>query len=171
MSHTVKPAGEAFDRSHYPADAIFFFDFDGVLASQDEEKVFRLPEGPLERNELESMADLAGIDHSLYPNTRYLRHLIHQGHALHTLPEAHQEAVEFAYDLEEREDPYFIMTARSGLYAVERLMQLIAAGDQVPDPRTTLIDPDLVIRESTPGRPQVEKAPRVAKRSSPPMLT
>jgi LacI family transcriptional regulator len=55
--------------------------------------------------------------------------------------------------------------------AVERLMQLIAAGDQVPDPRTTLIDPDLVIRESTPGRPQVEKAPRVAKRSSPPMLT
>lgn len=33
--------------------------------------------------------------------------------------------------------------------AVDRLMQLIAAGDQLPEPRVTLIDPDLVIREST----------------------
>lgn len=42
--------------------------------------------------------------------------------------------------------------------AVERLMQLISAGDQLPEPRTTLIDPDLVIRESTPGRPVADKA-------------
>jgi len=33
--------------------------------------------------------------------------------------------------------------------AVERLMRLIAAGDQLPEPRITQIDPDLVIREST----------------------
>jgi LacI family transcriptional regulator len=33
--------------------------------------------------------------------------------------------------------------------AVERLMKLIAAGDQLPEPRVTQIDPDLVIREST----------------------
>lgn len=33
--------------------------------------------------------------------------------------------------------------------AVDRLMQLIAAGDQLPEPRATLIDPELVIREST----------------------
>jgi LacI family transcriptional regulator len=33
--------------------------------------------------------------------------------------------------------------------AVERLMRLIAAGDQLPEPRVTQIDPDLVIREST----------------------
>lgn len=33
--------------------------------------------------------------------------------------------------------------------AVERLMQLIAAGEQLPEPRVTLIDPELVIREST----------------------
>ncbi len=31
--------------------------------------------------------------------------------------------------------------------AVERLMQLIAAGDSLPEPRVTQIDPDLVIRE------------------------
>jgi LacI family transcriptional regulator len=33
--------------------------------------------------------------------------------------------------------------------AVERLMQLIAAGDHLPEPQVTLIDPELVIREST----------------------
>ena len=36
--------------------------------------------------------------------------------------------------------------------AVDRLMSLIAAGDHLPEPRATLIDPELVIRESTPGR-------------------
>lgn len=33
--------------------------------------------------------------------------------------------------------------------AVDRLMQLITAGDQLPEPRVTLIDPELIIREST----------------------
>jgi LacI family transcriptional regulator len=35
--------------------------------------------------------------------------------------------------------------------AVDRLMRLISAGDQLPEPVVTLIDPDLVIRESTGG--------------------
>ena len=33
--------------------------------------------------------------------------------------------------------------------AVDRLMRLIGAGDQLPEPRVTLIDPELIIREST----------------------
>jgi LacI family transcriptional regulator len=33
--------------------------------------------------------------------------------------------------------------------AVDRLMRLIAAGEQLPEPRVTQIDPDLVVREST----------------------
>ncbi|MHB1101969.1 MAG: LacI family DNA-binding transcriptional regulator [Devosia sp.] len=33
--------------------------------------------------------------------------------------------------------------------AIDRLMQLIAAGDQLPEPRVTLIDPELIIRAST----------------------
>lgn len=36
--------------------------------------------------------------------------------------------------------------------AVDRLMQLISAGDQLPEPRVTLIDPELVIRDSTRAR-------------------
>jgi LacI family transcriptional regulator len=35
--------------------------------------------------------------------------------------------------------------------AVERLMRLIAAGDDLPEPHVTLIDPELVLRESTIG--------------------
>jgi LacI family transcriptional regulator len=33
--------------------------------------------------------------------------------------------------------------------AVDRLMRLISAGDQLPEPRITLIDPELIVREST----------------------
>jgi LacI family transcriptional regulator len=35
--------------------------------------------------------------------------------------------------------------------AVDRLMRLISVGELLPEPRVTLIDPDLVIRESTLG--------------------
>ncbi len=37
--------------------------------------------------------------------------------------------------------------------AVERLMRLIAARDHLPEPRVTLIDPELVIRDSTLAQP------------------
>ncbi|MHB1103166.1 MAG: hypothetical protein ACYC0C_10425 [Devosia sp.] len=36
--------------------------------------------------------------------------------------------------------------------AIDRLMQLIAAGDQLPEPRVILIDPELIIRASTRAR-------------------
>ena len=35
--------------------------------------------------------------------------------------------------------------------AVDRLMRLISSVDRLPEPRATLIDPELVIRESTRG--------------------
>lgn len=37
--------------------------------------------------------------------------------------------------------------------AVERLMALMAAGDTLPEPRVTMLDPELVIRDSTAGNP------------------
>jgi LacI family transcriptional regulator len=40
--------------------------------------------------------------------------------------------------------------------AVDRLMRLISSVDQLPEPRVTLIDPELVIRESTGGRNRSE---------------
>lgn len=38
--------------------------------------------------------------------------------------------------------------------AVQRLVRLIASRDRLPEPRVTMIDPGLVIRESTAGRPR-----------------
>jgi len=122
MSFTIQNADTAFDRSRYPEDTLFFFDFDGVLATQCEEKVFRLPEEPMERRRLEEKAVFAEINPGLYPSTQYLRHLVWQYYAHGTLPDAHTEAVEFARSLTDNGDPYFIVTARSGLWAVQRML-------------------------------------------------
>lgn len=160
MSHTIQPAGEAFNRSHYPDDAIFFFDFDGVLADQDEEKLFRLPEHPLERDELEAMADLCGIDHRLYPNTGYLRHLIFQSQSFDTIPKAHHEATAFTFWLEQRRDPFFIVTARSGLWAVDRMMGFVHHHGLTPQEvfclgRSSKADLLAKLRQDWPERPFV----------------
>lgn len=125
MGFSVKQADDAFERGHYPDDAIFFFDFDGVLATQCEEKVFRLPEKDMERRRLEELADLVGIHHELYPNTGYLRHIVYQIMAHGTTPEPHTEAVRFAHELDLLGDPYFILTARTATAAVKRMLQFV----------------------------------------------
>jgi DNA-binding LacI/PurR family transcriptional regulator len=51
--------------------------------------------------------------------------------------------------------------------AVERLMQLISSVDQLPEPRVTLIDPELVIRESTGGRNSHETKAAERRRPGP----
>lgn len=125
MNHIIKPAGEAFSRDDYPDDAIFFFDFDGVLADQEEEKIFRLEETPMERNELEILAGLMGIEASLYPSTKSLRHLVYQAQVFDLPVKSHPEALEFAQDLSDALQPFSIVTARSGLWAVERMLNFV----------------------------------------------
>lgn len=125
MIFSVKPAGEAFTRNAYPENALFFFDFDGVLADQEEEKVYRLEDTPLERGELEALARLHGMDPSLYPSTGYLRHLIYQSQVFDLPVKPHTPAVEFARDLCDTGNPYFVVTARSGRYAVDRMMRFV----------------------------------------------
>lgn len=125
MNHLIKPAREAFRLGDYPADALFFFDFDGVLADQEEEKVYRLEESVGEREQLEVLARFSGIRSALYDCTRYLRHLLFQAMRSGDPVEPHPEAVEFVYDLHETARPFFIVTARSGLYAVQRMMSFL----------------------------------------------
>lgn len=122
MHHIRKPAEQAFETFDYPDNAIFFFDFDGVLADQVEEKVFRLEGSNAEHGHLEMLARMHGIDHTLYPNTRYLRHLLHQTQAYGYPVKPHLEAVDFARELSMQQKPYFIVTARSGFYAVRRMI-------------------------------------------------
>lgn len=125
MTHIIKPAEQAFDMSDYPEDAIFFFDFDGVLADQVEEKVFRLEGSDAEHGHLEMLARMHGIDASLYPNTRYLRHLLHQTQAYGYPVKPHLEAVDFARELGMYQKPFYIVTARSGFYAVRRMITFL----------------------------------------------
>lgn len=122
-------AGAPLRREDFPSDALFFFDFDGVLASQVEEKVFRLDEIDGEREALESTALYYGIEPSLYPNTRYLRHLVFQGARGGHQIEPHKEMLDFAQWID---DPFFIITARSGLYAVNRMMEFLTEHELEP---------------------------------------
>jgi hypothetical protein len=125
MGFIIQHGGEAFQRNRYSSDAIFFFDFDGVLATQCEEKIFRMDERPMERRRLEEKAVFANVDPALYPSTNYLRHMVFQSYAVGSIPDPHQEAVSFARSLSGLGDPYFIVTARSGLWAVRRMLDFV----------------------------------------------
>jgi len=132
MSHLIQTANEAFYHHGYAADSIFFFDFDGVLADQEEEKVYRLPESGKERAHLEAIGKLNGIDASLYHSTRYLRHLIYQANAFGEPIKPHLAAVKFARHLTTTRQPYFIVTARSGFWAVQRMIQFCQQWELYP---------------------------------------
>lgn len=107
----------------FPEDAIFFFDFDGVMIEQCEEKLYQLESGEDERTRLELMANEHLIDHTLYP-TDYLRHLIYQ--AVTPEPCKSFAPVErLIGQIELQGNPYFIVTSRSGTYALKRVFNFL----------------------------------------------
>lgn len=118
-------AGDPLYLEAFPKDTMFFFDFDGVLATQCEEKVFRLAEVEGERDALEPLAREHGIDPSLYPNTAYLRHLVYQVVRGTSAVKRNTSMVSFMRKLEERGSPTFVITARSGRNAVKRMMSFL----------------------------------------------
>lgn len=160
MSHVVQTANEAFYWHGYAADTIYFFDFDGVLADQEEEKVFRLDEVENERAHLEAISKLNGIDPSLYHSTRYLRHLIYQANSLGEPIKPHMEAVEFAQHLSRTKQPFFIVTARSGFWAVQRMIRFCQQWEIYPQETFCLgrLSKAILlahVREEWPDRPFV----------------
>lgn len=159
MIHLTKPAHDAFNRADYPDNAIFFFDFDGVLADQEEEKLYRLPEGSLERGQLVAKAELIGIDAGLY-STAYLRHLVYQALECDSHVFLHNEAARMAGDLQQAGEPFFIVTARSGFFAVQRLMATLAWARLYPQEvfclgRSSKADLLVKLRLDWPDRPFV----------------
>jgi hypothetical protein len=119
VNYLTLPSGFRPERSSFPPNSIFVFDFDGVLTSQMEEQVYRLSEIENERKRLEHHAGTAGIDASLY-STPYLRHLVFQSR-YDRVCQPHVLA-EFARELDV---PYFVLTLRSGLHALQRMMTFL----------------------------------------------
>lgn len=126
MSYLTLPNDYWPVRASYPPNSIFVFDFDGVLIHQNEEKLYRLNEIEGERSRLEDLARLTGIDPTLY-STPYLRHLVFQ--ARYDGPCRPHVLTEFARSLAE---PYFVLTARSGFHAVQRMVSYLDVMDLNP---------------------------------------
>ncbi len=123
MTYRILLPGEKVAMADFPDDAIYFFDFDGCIAMQCEEKLFRLPEGAGERRRLEVIAERVGIDASLY-NTQYLRHLVFQAATQYAI-ERYGPVFNLIAEVDDALTPYFVMTARSGLYAIKRMLAFL----------------------------------------------
>jgi hypothetical protein len=120
MSYLTLPSGFQPVRESFPPNSIFLFDFDGVLICQTEEKIFRLDWIEGERSRLEEMAMQFGIDPTLY-DTFYLRHLVFQARYDNVICKPHC-LTDFARSLDV---PYFVLTLRSGLHAVHRMLNYL----------------------------------------------
>jgi hypothetical protein len=105
---------------------VYIFDFDGVISSRFEDDIYRLPPQDDEIQLIEAAAKRFQI-HCEGMEQRYQRHLLYQAAAWKIgLPIQSGPALEEAIDAGRRAQ-LFILTARSGWHAVERLRQFVQA--------------------------------------------
>ena len=121
------PTLQRFD-SDFKASAgppVAIFDFDGVLCAPREDLVYKLPERPGERGELDPAARHYGIDPDLY-DTPYLRHLTLQAILVDrgTMPEP-GPLLALARELSQADRAFFVLTARSGRAAIDRALAFL----------------------------------------------
>lgn len=110
----------------------YIFDFDGVIADQFDDLIYKMNVRENEIKEIETIRKKIKINCSDY-DINYQRHLIYQSIALNLSIEIDKgpafPAVEFA---EEHDIPYFILTARSGYYANKRLYNFLYSNNLNP---------------------------------------
>jgi hypothetical protein len=101
------------------------FDFDGVLCDPIEDFVYKLPEQPQERAMLAKVARHYDIDDILY-DVPYLRHLVLQAilYERHVLANA-GPLLGLATEMSSARRPFFILTARSGRAAIQRVFSFL----------------------------------------------
>jgi hypothetical protein len=110
---------------------VYIFDFDGVIASRTDDDIYKLPPTIDELGLLSTAAECFGI-HCHGMEQRYQRHLLYQAAAwfLQLLLEPGPAFLQ-ARDSGQRSQ-LFILTARSGWYAVERLRKFVSSSDIIP---------------------------------------
>jgi len=137
---TLDPAlrmAEPDAASNYPTrvsvarDAVYIFDFDGVIASANEDRLYKAPLSDEERTFTVRAAHQLDIRcEGMEP--RYQRHLVHQAALwIMNIPIAPGPLLEKAQEAN-REAKFFILTARSGWYAVERCRDFLRANRLLP---------------------------------------
>lgn len=112
--------------------AVAVFDFDGVLCDPIEDRVYRLAETPGERDRMKRLAPHYGLDPDLY-DTPYLRHLLLQAVlAEHRHLPAAGPLLPLCKELSATARPFFVLTARSGMAAIKRMLGFVEAHSIMP---------------------------------------
>ncbi len=124
---------EAFDPETFPInrESLYVFDFDGVLCSASDEDVYQLDEVAAEEELLQRMSNHFGIpcDHMAQ---KYRRHLLYQAAADRTGEEMREGPCIEVYDKALAIAPGFVLSARSGWYAIERARAFLAKRNHLP---------------------------------------
>jgi hypothetical protein len=112
-------------------NSVYIFDFDGVIASRADDDIYKLSPTTDELTLLSTAADCFGI-HCGGMEQRYQRHLLYQAAAwCLELPIEPGPAFFEAKDSGQRAQ-MFILTARSGWHAVERLRRFTSGAGITP---------------------------------------
>lgn len=110
-----------------PDGEVPVFDFDGVLCSPIEDDLYKLPPADDEIGLLREASRVFGLNCGSLPQ-QYQRHLLYQCAAFFlNLPIPDGPLLPVARKVQHRGMPWFILTARSGLYARWRLDQFLNA--------------------------------------------
>ena len=110
---------------------VYIFDFDGVITSRTEDDIYKLPETTNEAGLFEEAERLLDVNFSRLDH-RYRRHLLFQAAAWYIkLPIEKGRGFEKAR-MAARCSNFFILTARSGWYAVERQRKFVAENNIQP---------------------------------------
>ena len=112
--------------SKFNEDTIHVFDFDGVICSDKEEKIYRLEKTDKEEEILNRLAAklkirCEGMNHN------YQRHLLFQAVAFNESIEIQRgPAFELVKELSDKNTIIFVLSARSGWFAVERQRRFLS---------------------------------------------
>ena len=112
-------------------DGVYIFDFDGVISDRTEDDIYKLAAYEGEEELFKEIECRLGVDFSRLDH-QYRRHLLFQAAAWHVeIPIRKGKGFDKAKSVSSKY-PFFILTARSGWYAVERQRKFVLKHKLLP---------------------------------------